>query len=439
VNLEELAMTITPVTPVPPAERVELLDALRGFALLGILFINLNAFSAWRDIGTENQAALVSAGLDGTANFLFMMLVENKFYSLFSLLFGIGFAIQMLRAAEKGIDFAPRFRRRLWVLLGIGMIHLCLFWSGDILVLYALLGFALIPMIRFGDRQLLVAGAALILAPIAVRTAFLLSGGGLDPGPTLYALAERVDESLGFPLADYPWFMAEVGWVTFFKSNAAGPIWRLGGLLQDSRALKVFGMFLIGFVAARRMNLRNVNEHRALLTRVLVWGLALGLTMNLVWAWMRIGVRPAFLSWSGVAHSVAFAIGVAPLALAYAAGFALLWDRGWWKRLLGSLAPAGRMALTNYLMQTAFGIGIFYGVGLGLVGRVGPALILPLALLIFMAQVQLSAVWLRRFRYGPAEWVWRSLTHGRREPLRLRTVMPSAATTIAPTTVHRLP
>jgi uncharacterized protein len=425
--------------PVAPAERVELLDSLRGFALLGVFLINLMSFSGWLFIGSEEQAALVSSALDDLVYFLFTLLAEGKFYSLFSLLFGIGFAIQMLRAEEKRIDFAPRFRRRLWVLAGIGMIHLWVFWLGDILVLYALLGFLLLPMRRLGDRPLLVAAAALILAPIAVHAAFVLSKGALNPAPTLLALAERVDDSLGFPVAGYPWFMGQIGWVEFFQVNVSGPLWRFGGLLQESRALKVFGMFLVGFVAARRLNFRNFSEHRALLRQVLVWGLVLGLSVNVFWAWIKVGVRPDFLSWAGVAESVGYAIGIAPLALAYAAGFALLCERGWWKRLLGKLAPAGRMALTNYLMQTAFGIAIFYGVGLGLVGKVGPALVLPLALLIFVAQVRASALWLRYFRYGPVEWLWRSLTYGRRQPMRLRAATTLPTPPIAPLPRETLP
>jgi uncharacterized protein len=404
--------------PIPPGERVELLDALRGLAILGIFVINLHAFSEWSTISASEQAELPTAAADPAVFLLMTLLAQGKFFSLFSLLFGIGFAVQMLRAEEKGVDFAPRFRRRLWVLLGIGMVHLCFVWYGDILVLYALLGFLLIPVRRFGDRPLLMAAAALILAPMAVHTMIVLSGGALDPGAPLRALAVRVDAQFGIETADYPWLLGRLGWVEFFQVNAAGPFWRFSAFLQESRATKVFGMFLIGFVAARRLIFRDIAAHRALLRRVLVAGLALGLTANLVWLWIRIGLSPAFVSWTGVAETVGYALGVAPLALAYAAGFALLWEQPWWHRQLLRLAPAGRMALTNYLMQSVIGIALFYGIGLGWTGRVGPALVLPLVVLIFVAQVQLSAVWLRRFRYGPVEWLWRSLTYGQWQRLR---------------------
>jgi uncharacterized protein len=119
-------------------------------------------------------------------------------------------------------------------------------------------------------------------------------------------------------------------------------------------------------------------------------------------------------------ETVAYSLGVAPLALAYAAGIALLWQRDWWQRRLTTVAPAGRMALTHYLLQTVIAIALFYGIGFGWTGKVGPVLVVVLAVVVFGAQVQLSALWLRHFRYGPVEWLWRSLTYGKRPPMRLR-------------------
>jgi uncharacterized protein len=247
----------------------------------------------------------------------------------------------------------------------------------------------------------------------------MLSGGMLDPAAGLGGIAARVDASFGFQVEDFPMVLGQIGWVEFFQINAAGPLWRLSGFLQDSRALKVFAMFLVGFVAARRLSFRDMAGHHALLRSVLMAGAALGLTAGVAWAWASVQMAPAFLSWTSVAGTALYAVGVVPLALAYAAGFALLWQRPWWQRQLMRLAPAGRMALTNYLAQSVMGIALFYGVGLGWVGRVGPTLVLPMVGVIFVAQVQLSAVWLRRFRYGPVEWLWRSLTYGQRQPMRI--------------------
>jgi uncharacterized protein len=416
-------MTMNPATPVPPAERVELLDALRGLALLGILTMNLVAFSGYYELKMVGQlAALPTHATDRLAHFLMAVFAEGKFYSLFSLLFGIGFAVQMLRAEQKGDDFAPRYRRRLGVLVAIGMVHLCVVWAGDILVLYALLGFLLLPLRRYDDRALLGGAAALIAAPVLLRVVVLASGGVLDPGAPVLTLGERIDAGLFGPAAATPLvsFVAPGGWTELARYNLAGPVWRFGELLQEGRAFKVLGMFLIGFVAARRAVFSDLDANRRLLRRVLVVGLPLGVVGNLLFAWLTVGMHAEFLSLLGLAETAAYAIGVAPLALAYAAGFALLWTRPGWRRWLMVPAPAGRMALTNYLSQSLVGIGLFYGVGLGWGGRIGPTAIVPLAVLIFAAQVQISALWLRHHRYGPVEWLWRSLTYGQRQPMRNR-------------------
>jgi uncharacterized protein len=414
-------MKTDPMTPVPPAERVELLDALRGLALLGILTMNLLAFSGYYELGPGQLAALPTHATDRLTHFLLAAFAEGKFYSLFSLLFGIGFAVQMLRAEQKGDDFAPRYRRRLGVLVAIGMVHLCVIWAGDILVLYALLGFLLLPLRRYGDRALLIGAAALIAAPVLLRMIVLASGGVLDPGAPVLALAERLDAGLFGAEAATPLvsFVAPGGWIELAKYNLPGPIWRFGELLQEGRPFKVLGMFLIGFVAARRAIFTNLEENRRLLRQVLVAGLALGVVGNLLFAWLTVVMHAEFLSLLGLAETAAYAIGVAPLALAYAAGFALLWSQSGWRRWLMVPATAGRMALSNYLIQSFVGISLFYGVGLGWGGHVGPTLLVPLAVIVFAVQVQVSALWLRHYRYGPAEWLWRSLTYGQRQPMRV--------------------
>jgi len=420
--------------PLPPAERVELLDALRGFALLGILVMNLLAFSGYYELKMAgNLATLPTYAADRIVHLMLAAFAEGKFYSLFSLLFGIGFAVQMLRAEQRGDDFVARYRRRLALLVAIGMVHLCVIWAGDILVLYALLGFLLLPLRRYGDRSLLIGAAALIAAPVLLRAVVIASGGALDPGAPVLALGERVDSALFGPGAGTPFisFVAPGGWLELAKYNLGGPIWRFGEILEEGRAFKVLGMFLVGFVAARRALYSDLEGNRRLLRRVLIAGLALGLPGSLLFAWLSVGVEVEFLSALGLAETAAYAVGIAPLALAYAAGFALLWTRPAWRRVLRLPAPAGRMALSNYLSQSLVGIGLFYGVGLGLGGQVGPTLIVPLALLAFAVQVQLSMLWLRRYRYGPAEWLWRSLTYGERQPMRIRKLPSSVGIDVA--------
>jgi uncharacterized protein len=424
-----LAPATQGLLPVTSAERVELLDALRGFALLGILVINLGGFIGYFELTPEQRMALPTALTDGAAEFFLAAFGKGKFYSLFSLLFGIGFAVQMLRAEERGVDFAPRYRRRLAIPVAIGAVHLSFIWAGDILVLYALLGFLLIPLRRLPDRTLLFVSLVLIATPVLQHALMLMSDGLLNPGGWLIALSERIDAQLvGADVATpYLSLVVQGGWADFFRWNASGPTWRFGEILEEGRAFKVLAMFLVGFVVARRSIFHDLERHRGLFRRVLLIGLAVGLIANLGMAYLAVLGGAEYLSPAGLAETGLYAVGVVPLALAYAAAFALLWASPRWRRLLLVMAPAGRMALTNYVAQSVIAIALFYGIGLGWGGRVGPTLVVPLALLIFAAQVQLSVFWLRRFRYGPLEWLWRSLTYGERQPMRLREKAPRLA------------
>ena len=152
--------------PIPVTERIAELDALRGFALLGVALANLGTFSGYVWLGAAEKAGLSTASIDGTLHFLTDALLDGKFYTLFSLLFGIGFAVQLQRASTRDTPFAPLFRRRLWVLMGIGLLHLLLLWFGDILTTYALCGFGLLAVRKASDRALLIWAGVLIALPV---------------------------------------------------------------------------------------------------------------------------------------------------------------------------------------------------------------------------------------------------------------------------------
>jgi uncharacterized protein len=406
------------VRPVQPGERIELLDALRGLALLGILFANIRQISGWTYLSAEQRAALPTWSVDQALNVLSTILVAWKFYSIFSLLFGIGFVVLMLRMERRGGDFLPLFRRRLLLLLGFGFVHYFV-WEGDILVLYALVGFLLIPARRLSDRTLLIGATALLLAPIALHTLYVVSNGALLPGRPLHDVLPRIDRYFGWdPETSLHTIRGHGGWIDLMKFNAFNLLWGLGNYLDDARPLKVLAMFLVGFVAARRAILHEVSAHIPLLRRVLLIGGAIGLIGSGAFAYIRVVLEAEYLSSLGIVAAAAFAVGTVPLALAYVSAFALLWQQPHWQRRLLVLAPVGRMALSNYLAQSLIAAALFYGVGLGWWGQAGLALLYPLALLIFGAQIAWSPWWLARFHFGPAEWLWRSLTYRQAQPMR---------------------
>lgn len=407
-------------TPVPPRERLALLDALRGFALFGVLVGNLVAYTGYYELAPAARAGQVGDGAaDGVVQAIHL-LVDGKFYSLFSLLFGLGFALQLERLQAQGGAGVRRYVRRLLVLFGFGLAHLVLLWMGDILALYALLGLVLLLFRHASDRALLGWAAALTLFPVAWEAAKLASGGAFDPWTPFEQASQAVYRALVGPPPDglvAAWGVADYG--VLLRGHLAEIVLRYGMLVDEMRFSKVLALFLLGLWIGRRGIAGALEASRPLLRRVLVAGLLLGVPASLAWnAWMDQALQAPLPNRAMLAAAAGYALGIGPLALAYAAGFALLWRHPRARRLLAVFAPAGRMALTHYLLQTVVAFWLFTGVGLGLVGRVSAAWVPPFAVALFAAQVLASRWWLARFRFGPAEWLWRTLTYGRAQPLR---------------------
>lgn len=412
----------SPAAPARPEDRATLIDALRGFALFGVCLGNILTGFAW---WTPTEHAPVTSALqlpsDNAAYFLIHALVDGKFYSIFSLLFGLGFALQLTRRSDEAGALTV-YGRRLRILMVIGFIHLALFWIGDILLFYGLMGMVLLRLRHFEDRRLLRWVVVLLLMPVVFALPKVISPM-LTLGLPFFLPAEFVAKAFGFDLSS-PTLITDIfvrgDLLTVMKGNLVGVWFRYGDLLDSGRPFKVLAMFLLGLLIGRHRAWERLADYTPLLRRVLVWGLALGLPASLGQAWVAgLPDSAGFAGWRVVVDSTLYALGVVPLAMAYAAGFVLLWRHPAWQRRLVLLAATGRMALTNYLTQTLVGITIFYGIGFGLGMRLGATWFPALALLILTVQTLFSQWWLARYRFGPMEWLWRSLTYRQRQPMRI--------------------
>lgn len=425
----EATATPSAAAPLQESDRAVLLDALRGFSLFGVCLANLfTSFSLWGETGAPAPASPATAATDPLAAFLIRALIDGKFYSLFSLLFGIGFAVQLQRSQARGDGGLRTYRRRLWVLFGIGLAHLLLVWNGDILAFYALVGLLLVRLRTISDRALLRWVVVLLLLPVPLWAVFWLGGGWkapvpLTPGLPFYVIGGAIADSM--KMTSMYQAVATENWGTYLRILQGGLFFRFGGLLFQWRVCKVLAMFLLGLWVGRHQIFRHPAAHLPLLRRVAVWGLALGLPANLLSAYLNAGSAYDNGEALGLAHAALYALGVGPLALAFAALFALAWP-GRAGRMLRQLAPLGRMALTCYLMQSIIGVLLFYGIGLGLMGQVGPTLLWPLAAAIVGGQLLFCRWWLARYQFGPVEWLWRSLTYRQWQPLR-RSTPPAVA------------
>ena len=384
------------------AERIEILDGLRGFALFGILLANILYWSGWGLMTDGQRLALAGSETVAWQYRFHHLLIDGKFYTIFSMLFGAGFALQIARLAARGADGLRIYRRRVLILLAMGLIHSWLIWDGDILTLYALLGLVLPVFHNWRERTLLLLAAVLIFAVPALGIG-LFSLLDWKPQDALYSLSFAIAEAMGAntaPDQGIAW-LSRVDFMGWFSWALSGTPFSWGLRLETWRIPKVLGIMLIGMVIGRRLAAGTLLDDRRLLRRILVIGLAVGLPPTIVYATVP-GQGQA--DWPSL-------FGTVPLALAFAAGFVLVWRSAY--PALRHFVPVGRMALTNYLTHSIVGGLLFYGIGFGLVGKLQPLAFYAVAMAIFGAQLVFSRWWLSRHEQGPMEVLWRSLTYGR--------------------------
>ena len=373
-----------PSGPLPAGDRIDILDVLRGFALFGVLLVNVQYFVE------PSYNLLFIEGQDTLGDRLGFRFVEmfglSKFYPIFSFLFGYGMALQIANAAGRGARFVPFFTWRMTILLVIGLFHGTFLWDGDILTTYALLGFVLLLLRGRSERALLTMGFACLLA---VGIALAAARVSIDTGALTRDAATAVEQ--------------------FFAGTASSEQHVM------RQTLRVMAMFLFGLAAGRRGLLDDPARLAPQLPRLRNLCLGVGLAGNAAYVALHEGLDPAVLSGAWVASVLLLAVCGPLLGAGYVTLLLTLDARPAWHRRLGILRGIGRTALTNYLLQSL----IMLAIVAALPFRIRPLLGVALTFMVFAAQVIASDLWLRRFRFGPAEWAWRSLTYGERQPFRL--------------------
>jgi len=394
------------IGPTDLRARIRSVDIVRGFALFGVLLVNMYNFGAY---STE------WGGIFDRITFTVMHSVfETKSWRLFSFLFGFGFALQMLKAETQAAGSLGFYFRRLVILLFIGMAH-TLFYANDILGTYAALGIVLLAFRKLESRFLLFL-VVLLLAVFPVGNAIVSTDQGIPE------LSTEAEPTLAERREGHPYLGSVIDVIK--KNGPAIPpkIWE--DPLGPESSLAIFAMFLLGLYVGRRRILHDITQHLPLIHKVLYWGLGIGIT-SAIGEWLlghhfgytvfRENAAPAGIRFLG---DVLFVYGSTALALGYAAGIVLLAQGRKWSPVLRLLENLGKMALTVYLSGTLMFTILFYGYGFGQLFLIGPAGTTAYAILFFSIQLVFCAWWLRRFRFGPMEWAWRSLTYGKVQPLR---------------------
>ena len=408
--------------PVTPSSRIESIDVVRGFALLGILLLNILGFGlpfrAYFDPSVDGAVA----GIDFGVYVGVELFAEGAMRALFSMLFGAGVAI--LATGERAKGAGIYYRRQLLLLL-FGLVDaFVLLWTGDILVVYALAGL-LLYLCRNWSPRALVASAALVFLYLVTATGGMfvaLSMPAFTDDPSALA-AYRQTKAAFVPteaaLANEA-LKFEGGYAEAFVANArelvtlytqALPFF----LLWDAVACMLLGMAL--YKSGVLQGQRSLRFYVVLA----VCGFAVGLSVNAFEVTMK--VTSGFdLKWVSGASVPTNDLGRVAMGLGYAALVMIVCARGWLARVRYGLAAAGRMALSNYILQSAFGLILFhdFSFGFGLWNELSRAELYIIVLAQWAVMIEFSIVWLRRYRFGPLEWLWRCLTYGRLQPMRVR-------------------
>jgi len=394
-------------------KRIDIVDALRGFSLAGIVIVHVveNYVAAPTPEGAMEATHLGVADyiVDG---FIFLVL-RGKFFALFSFLFGLSFFIQMDNAKYKGQNYAGTFLWRLILLLGIGYAH-SLFYRGDILTIYALLGIFLIPFYKInykwilGINSLLFLGLGRYLVFWINGEENLFSSGNFDPGSPI--------------IATYFDIIKNGTLLQVFETNAVdGHLMKMDfqfGVF--SRGYLTFGFFLLGILVGRLQLFRNLIVHKKLIKNVLWSSMALfvvsiGLVMII---FAQLGPEVKFDNWMAMFGLTALDLNNIAMTFIILALFVMLFEKQKAGKWLSKFSPYGRMALTNYVFQSIIGTFFFFGWGLKYLGELRNIYALLFAVIIIIIQIIFSKWWLSKFYYGPLEWLWRSMTHFKLYPLR---------------------
>lgn len=402
------------LTPTSPDDRIEVIDTLRGFAIFGILIVNMQVFS-----GSGYEQDVFTGKLDQLMFWGIEVFAEGKFLSLFSFLFGVGFALQLGNAIKKRSNFKTKYVRRLLVLFIIGIIHGVFVAWVDTLTAYSIEGLLLL-LIRFLPKnaiKLLV--TICLLTPLIYDLSDRLINWKQVSGNNVVQ-TESITKSEFVVTREYQLELYKDGtyrelvmmrvdyWSHIFTSIS----WYISLIGHE------FVMFLIGYYVERMGFFRNLQKYIVQLRRLLPWLFVSGLTItltslyseNILYFFSEITIKPV--------SALLLSIGAKTMMASYLFLIIILSDFDIWKKCFTWYAKVGRMSLTNYLLQSIICSFIFYQYGLGLYLKLGPSIGFLLTILIFILQIIFSNWWFKWARFGPFEWVWRSITYGKLQPFR---------------------
>ncbi len=410
------------LTAEPKAARIQVVDALRGFALFGIFLVHCAEWYAAGPLPGKVYEANAQGVANGIVQTIVGVLFSGKFFTFFSFLFGLSFALMLTRATGPKRAFYGRFIRRLLILGVIGFLH-HLQWQGDILSIYAMLGFVMLLFGGASTRLVLIVATLLVLnLPARLTTVYQT---WINPPAQTAAKAtppKQPENTYEKEAATFYETLKEGTYTEVVVMNYKRFKNKMEFQVESGRLYVTLGFFLLGLYAGRKRLFQQLADNRQWLIKLTkytgfsVLGItAVGVGLIALYGSNKNQEPPKAII---LLFNTLFDTQSALLTVFYITSLTLLFQRRSWQWVIGPLSAIGKMALTNYIFQTLLGCLIFYGYGLGLIGRTsvwqGALLTFPL----FFGLIVFSQWWLARFRFGPLEWLWRSLTEGKAQPMR---------------------
>jgi uncharacterized protein len=433
----------TQYEPVAESDRLHTLDVLRGAALLGILLMNIQLFgmphAAYADLN-------LWGGREGANLWTFVaqwILFEGKMRAMFSIMFGVGIALFLERATgrEDSVRAADLFARRMLWLMVFGAIHAWLIWYGDILYAYAICGLLIFPLRHLSPRALFVTAAVVLTLVMA-----LFVGDGLNKRSSRQAATEaRAAEARGQALTDdqkeaiteWDETLEEVAppreelqaEVDNYRSGYVGALTERAEVVLEWHFIPLYfpllgdfwGLMLIG-IGLYRLGVLQGHRPLRFYVRMAVAGYAIGIVVNAISTYLMLASNfdPVVFPLANAPHQ----IGRVSIALAHLAMLVIVLKMRWVPWLTRRLAAVGQMALSNYISHSLICSIVFYSPGLALMGQLERYQLYYVVGAIWVFNLAWSPWWLRRFRFGPLEWCWRSLTYWQQQPMRRERVAP---------------
>lgn len=400
--------------------RIQTFDILRGMALMSILIVHITHGMDWLFASPDQLELMPFPKLNSILGSVVDFLFVDKSRILFAFMFGVSFFLQFKSAERKQQPFHLTFLWRLCILMVIGLLHAHLLFGADILRYYALGGVLLLFVYKWSDKALLINGFFLTVGVPAIYS-LILYLNNVDPFGEMIAL---IDSHKGF--------MSTSFWENFQMNHYEAGL-RYNTFFIINYAITVTGIFFFGIWMARKNYIQQPDKHIKTIKRYFFWGLGFGFFIQ-----MELNFVSYDLEDYGIATRIALTLffsivenlGILLVSLGYVAGLTLLVLYPRFQKLLSFLAPAGRMTLTNYIMQSVFVWVIFYGSGFGLYMKIGPAITIFIALTLCAFQLVSSYFWLQYFKMGPLEWLWRYTTTGKKpEFIKINTPAVNAMNT----------